>query len=105
MPEVALHDVDRHTIVEQLGGAGMSQPVCLTEPQGPPRRIGQAVNLVEFVQCHPVGLVGAGTLPLMLVAQTKEQVLRARSEEHTSELQSRDHLVCRLLLEKKNEGS
>src|SRR5436305_5066255 len=27
----------------------------------------------------------------------------ARSEEHTSELQSRPHLVCRLLLEKKNE--
>src|SRR5690625_2819174 len=28
--------------------------------------------------------------------------LYARSEEHTSELQSRGHLVCRLLLEKKN---
>src|SRR5437660_7430070 len=28
--------------------------------------------------------------------------LRLRSEEHTSELQSRGHLVCRLLLEKKN---
>src|SRR5947208_15759742 len=27
--------------------------------------------------------------------------LRVRSEEHTSELQSPDHLVCRLLLEKK----
>src|SRR5947208_13108988 len=27
-----------------------------------------------------------------------------RSEEHTSELQSPDHLVCRLLLEKKNTG-
>src|SRR6201987_6261268 len=27
----------------------------------------------------------------------------ARSEEHTSELQSPDHLVCRLLLEKKND--
>src|SRR5437870_10010518 len=27
---------------------------------------------------------------------------RIRSEEHTSELQSRGHLVCRLLLEKKN---
>src|SRR5258708_28592308 len=26
-----------------------------------------------------------------------------RSEEHTTELQSPDHLVCRLLLEKKNE--
>src|SRR5258708_19713476 len=29
--------------------------------------------------------------------------LRKRSEEHTSELQSPDHLVCRLLLEKKKE--
>src|SRR3989442_8734305 len=28
-----------------------------------------------------------------------------RSEEHTSELQSRPHLVCRLLLEKKNSPS
>src|SRR5438552_7206996 len=28
--------------------------------------------------------------------------LPIRSEEHTSELQSPDHLVCRLLLEKKN---
>src|SRR2546429_1504902 len=31
------------------------------------------------------------------------QVRRPRSEEHTSELQSRLHLVCRLLLEKKNQ--
>src|SRR3712207_7763037 len=29
-------------------------------------------------------------------------IIRQRSEEHTSELQSRQHLVCRLLLEKKN---
>src|SRR5439155_25044051 len=29
-------------------------------------------------------------------------VMRPRSEEHTSELQSRGHLVCRLLLENKN---
>src|SRR5438552_9127879 len=28
-----------------------------------------------------------------------------RSEEHTSELQSPDHIVCRLLLEKKNDCS
>src|SRR5690606_39732019 len=28
---------------------------------------------------------------------------RQRSEEHTSELQSRENLVCRLLLEKKNK--
>src|SRR5258708_14285342 len=30
-----------------------------------------------------------------------EEILLERSEEHTSELQSPDHLVCRLLLEKK----
>src|SRR5439155_26025255 len=33
--------------------------------------------------------------------RTEEFATRARSEEHTSELQSRGHLVCRLLLEKK----
>src|SRR5437870_13842451 len=32
---------------------------------------------------------------------TRRRVRRTRSEEHTSELQSRGHLVCRLLLEKK----
>src|SRR5258708_29875481 len=31
--------------------------------------------------------------------------VRARSEEHTSELQSPDHLVCRLLLAKKNRDN
>src|SRR5947208_12530462 len=30
---------------------------------------------------------------------------RARSEEHTSELQSPDQIVCRLLLEKKKKGT
>src|SRR5690625_5585174 len=33
------------------------------------------------------------------IAEAKNKV--SRSEEHTSELQSRGHLVCRLLLEKK----
>src|SRR5947208_8306132 len=34
--------------------------------------------------------------------KVKDRFIPARSEEHTSELQSPDHLVCRLLLEKKN---
>src|SRR2546422_6168700 len=37
-----------------------------------------------------------------LASQTVK-ALRLRSEEHTSELQSRLHLVCRLLLEKKKK--
>src|SRR5258708_22389956 len=40
----------------------------------------------------------ASTLPAHLVGAL-------RSEEHTSELQSPDHLVCRLLLEKKKRNT
>src|SRR5438309_12027080 len=44
-----------------------------------------------------VGVVGIGTTTPNYVGQNA-----TRSEEHTSELQSQFHLVCRLLLEKKN---
>src|SRR5207302_9821615 len=37
----------------------------------------------------------------LLGRRRRRRPLRARSEEHTSELQSREHLVCRLLLGKK----
>src|SRR6266436_10290524 len=36
-------------------------------------------------------------------ASARSRPLSSRSEEHTSELQSRLHLVCRLLLEKKKQ--
>jgi len=36
--------------------------------------------------------------------ETIGDIDQGRSEEHTSELQSPDHLVCRLLLEKKKSG-
>src|SRR5690606_41487492 len=38
---------------------------------------------------------------LGLIGATAQRDALARSEEHTSELQSRENLVCRLLLEKK----
>src|SRR5947209_14473735 len=38
------------------------------------------------------------------VAQRRTAQLLVRSEEHTSELQSRQYLVCRLLLEKKKQS-
>src|SRR5690606_41773608 len=47
-----------------------------------------------------VPLDGADQLVDLLAVQ--QQLPVARSEEHTSELQSRENLVCRLLLEKKN---
>src|SRR3712207_7522074 len=40
-----------------------------------------------------------------LQAARRGGVLLVRSEEHTSELQSRQYLVCRLLLEKKTKTS
>src|SRR2546430_2908622 len=45
----------------------------------------------------------ARRLAVRVGAGEPQAVGRARSEEHTSELQSQSNLVCRLLLEKKTE--
>src|SRR5258708_10931668 len=58
--------------------------------QGQGLRLGQVQR--QGATLLRVGLHPAGRLDADL-----------RSEEHTSELQSPDHLVCRLLLEKKND--
>src|SRR3712207_8852888 len=56
----------------------------------------------------PVAAVAAAT-PFPSMVQTPADIMAgqlsgtARSEEHTSELQSRQYLVCRLLLEKKTK--
>src|SRR2546427_3848749 len=49
------------------------------------------------------GVRGWGRRGTDLVKLNCEEVLAARSEEHTSELQSQSNLVCRLLLEKKKQ--
>src|SRR3712207_7640194 len=51
---------------------------------------------------QPPGRVRAEVEEVVRGGALAEPRLRARSEEHTSELQSRQYLVCRLLLEKKN---
>src|SRR5256886_8135429 len=43
-------------------------------------------------------------LPAQLSGGEQQRVAIARSEEHTSELQSQSNLVCRLLLEKKKNN-
>src|SRR5258708_27652670 len=61
-----------------------------------------------FRSAHHMGHHGGAALGILVsggkdVARPRAARVRAgsRSEEHTSELQSPDHLVCRLLLEKK----
>src|SRR5690606_41076735 len=44
--------------------------------------------------------VGTPVMPELVRNCHSNRPVRARSEEHTSELQSRENLVCRLLLEK-----
>src|SRR3712207_7573786 len=47
----------------------------------------------------------ASAAPLARLLANPRRIRRARSEEHTSELQSRQYLVCRLLLEKKTSST
>src|SRR3712207_8083912 len=71
-------------------------------------RVATAYYFMYFLMILP--LLGRLERPLPLPESIARPVLRgggplpagARSEEHTSELQSRQYLVCRLLLEKKN---
>src|SRR5207244_7329048 len=58
-----------------------------------PARLSPLFPITDGYFHHLVGVRRAGYLYLYV---------DGRSEEHTSELQSPDHLVCRLLLEKKN---
>src|SRR5690625_5949172 len=64
-----------------------------------------------YVRAHRKAHAAAGHGPITCPHGTRHRLIRLsphanteqcrRSEEHTSELQSRGHLVCRLLLEKK----
>src|SRR2546429_1574397 len=55
------------------------------------------VSVNRLIGSQIVGEIGGGTN----IRRNRLKDAAVRSEEHTSELQSRLHLVCRLLLEKK----
>src|SRR5258707_11918930 len=71
----------------------------LALPDGRAAILGRLHQLVRQAKRH--GFLAAATGGL----SEKSMAFRlARSEEHTSELQSRQYLVCRLLLEKKKKN-
>src|SRR3989442_10592655 len=66
--------------------------------------LGQDVPLVRVVAAQPTGPGEPDALAERALGFLFRHILtKKRSEEHTSELQSRPHLVCRLLLEKKKQ--
>src|SRR3712207_8261139 len=69
-------------------------------------RVGPEVGAALLLGHHHAGL-GVGLVvraghALLVLGRQRRVLAEGRSEEHTSELQSRQYLVCRLLLEKKN---
>src|SRR5947209_10396684 len=79
LPEIIVSDGVEKPILGEVSGIEPQQLVCC---------VGQLLPL--FFSQSQLSKLGVGRDHL------------GRSEEHTSELQSRQYLVCRLLLEKKN---
>src|SRR2546422_7510071 len=93
--------VPRHVAVIMDGNGRWARERSLPRPLG--HRAG-----MKAVREAVEGALEAGVEVLTLFAFSEEnwqrpatEISALRSEEHTSELQSRLHLVCRLLLEKK----
>src|SRR3712207_8794644 len=71
-------------ILEGEPSSGRSGDSCSTSPESP-----SPSSRSKCLTTYPLVLSDRGA--------------RSRSEEHTSELQSRQYIACRLLLEKKNK--
>src|SRR5690554_7684768 len=96
-PQVAYRETitkeiqDSYTHKKQSGGSGQYGKIDYIIKPGEP---GSGFSFSSSV-------VG-GNVPREFWPAVQKGFEVMRSEEHTSELQSRPHLVCRLLLEKKN---
>src|SRR6266436_8482696 len=97
-----------HRTMYDAGYVGMGWPTEYGGRGATPMQ--QAIAADEMARANapaPINGLGVGFIgPTIIIHGTPEQKQRyLRSEEHTSELQSRLHLVCRLLLEKKKTAS
>src|SRR5436309_8845647 len=96
--------------------SGSTHSRCLTSTWRKPRLAARMATIRDVVEAlsrsngvDAVLVVGRDGLPIDsrvangVDAESVAALLPSRSEEHTSELQSRENLVCRLLLEKKKK--
>src|SRR5687768_13056938 len=83
--------------------AGIDQHDHRGDALGDP--VAQAVVRADDLALHHISIPNTAvrTIAATMTAQLVARAGARRSEEHTSELQSRLHLVCRLLLEKKKK--
>src|SRR3712207_9015819 len=69
------------------------------------RSVAAGLAVIQGDADHDLAFYPDGAFDYVVLSRTLQAVERPRSEEHTSELQSRQYLVCRLLLEKKKKSS
>src|SRR5258708_4213231 len=97
---ISVSVVRRRAEIGIVRGLGAGRGVVLSAFVGEAASLGLAGALIGL----PLGrFMADGAVRLMAVTVESLYVSSRRSEEHTSELQSPDHLVCRLLLEKKKK--
>src|SRR5690625_6906956 len=83
------------TLLDRLVGRTLFETITEPETGAIIAKEGDVISEDQAKQTIDAGIEEA-TIRSVFMCNTKH-----RSEEHTSELQSRGHLVCRLLLEKK----
>src|SRR5687768_3286593 len=89
-------DVARKYTIIPISKAGAKLTIAMLDPTNV-----FAMDDIKFMTGYNVEPVVAAESALREAIERYYGSTHARSEEHTSELQSRLHLVCRLLLEKK----
>src|SRR5690625_3275902 len=102
--QVVQHQVGRFRIepVSQLAVVGGLLKTFFGALDSLARHLGHQPGRVDVVKKLAAMQQNGMNAPVARLAEPLQR-LQARSEEHTSELQSRGHLVCRLLLEKKKK--
>src|SRR5207244_11190067 len=100
-PRTLLYTPSLHDALPISGDIGFGRPAPLFRPE-------ELAAYADFCRGNIALLLTGATPNYYLFGASDGHVSgavlvirRQRSEEHTSELQSPDHLVCRLLLEKK----
>src|SRR5207244_7651078 len=96
MPTLSLHDalpISYADFVEQYAGVEAQKSGDIVTESGDV--VGTHAGIHKYTVGQRKGLIAAGTPQYVVRIEPELNQIVIRSEEHTSELQSPDHLVCR----------